>query len=341
MLEGGELMAIGSTNSGAGGSGKSTIIVTAPVGSTVGIAFADATSIEDAIKLGVATDGTVILKGIKPGNYIIGATLNGEFAFIPLTITEEDQRMRYYVTLGYRMTPEFTYTGDYQVVDDNDNVIVDFANWKGNWKIRFLTSGNLTFTNLNVLDGKLDLFLVGGGGSGSSRESSGVSFGGGGGGGYTHTEKSISVKPNVVYEIVVGSGGNPSSQGGNQNGHDGGTTTAFGMKAVGGEGSKFNDIAVGGSGGSGGAGFGGSAGGVDGADGAGTTYAGVVCIGKGQGKTTREFEENGATLYSSGGDFGILNPQNGGKNKGDGGDGARGAASGAGGSGIVIVRNAR
>lgn len=42
------------------------------------------------------------------------------------------------------------------------------AVYKGNWKIRFLTSGTLTFTKLNGWNGQLDVFFVGGGGAGGN-----------------------------------------------------------------------------------------------------------------------------------------------------------------------------
>ena len=49
--------------------------------------------------------------------------------------------------------PEYTYTGNASLIDDGG----------GNWRIKFLTSGTLTFTKLGNAKGGLDVFLVGGG----------------------------------------------------------------------------------------------------------------------------------------------------------------------------------
>ena len=235
--------------------------------------------------------------------------------------------------------PYFTYTGNYEIVDDNDNPISTLT---GNWKIRFLTSGTLTFKNLANATNGVDAFLVGGGGGGTYYGN----HSGGGGGGYTTTKKNISLALNTSYEITVGYGG---SGGSTSTAGSGGSTTAFGATAAGGSGAGGGGYMVGalkgGSGGSGGgAGYCGGAeemassvagkGGTDGASGGGT-YAGT-----GQGTTTREFEETSGTLYSKGGDGATVsggNFTNGTANTGNGGAG--GGYSGA--SGIVIIRNKR
>ncbi len=49
--------------------------------------------------------------------------------------------------------PEYTYTGNASLIDDGG----------GNWRIKLLTSGVLTFTKLGNAKGGIDLFLVGGG----------------------------------------------------------------------------------------------------------------------------------------------------------------------------------
>ena len=49
--------------------------------------------------------------------------------------------------------PKFTYTGNYQFIDDGS----------GNWRIKFLSSGTLTFTSLGNARKGIDVFLVGGG----------------------------------------------------------------------------------------------------------------------------------------------------------------------------------
>lgn len=112
--------------------------------------------------------------------------------------------------VSLRTIPEFTYSGSYQIVDDNDNVISNVDSYTGNWKIRFLSSGTLTFTNLHSASKGIDVFLVGGGGNGG-RSYGGfqagrwgyASGGGGGGGGYRTTKRGVSVTT-TSYSISVG-----------------------------------------------------------------------------------------------------------------------------------------
>lgn len=236
--------------------------------------------------------------------------------------------------------PEFTYTGTYEIVDDDDNAITQSS---GNWKIRFLTSGTLTFTDLRGAAEGIDVFCVGGGGNGGDGAGSvtnGTGVGGaGGGGGYTKTKTGVPVEANTLsYDIIVGGATGASS--------------GFGVEAKGGKsGGKGSRGADGGSGG-GGPGTAGAkegAGGTDGGNGGGTAGEGGFNGGYGQGTTTREFAESGATLYSTGGHGGYYCSDNatpGGDNTGNGGKGAQYTSyvdhsGGAGGSGIVIIRNAR
>lgn len=234
--------------------------------------------------------------------------------------------------------PEFGYTGEYSMIDDGG----------GNWRIRLLTSGTLTFQKLKSAKNGIDIFLVGGGGGGANGKY-GESYGCGGGGGYTRTTKRIAVYQETAYAIAIGAGG--------AIGGDGGQTTAFGLTANGG---KPGNLGSGGSGGSGGGraltGGGGSNGGNGGNSG-----------GIGQGTSTKEFGEDSGDLYAGGGGSGTSNAQTNPGGSGGGGDGAvnykltaksgientggggggGGAAdyvhcSGApGGSGIVVIRNAR
>ena len=119
--------------------------------------------------------------------------------------------------------PVFTYTGSYQIVDDNDNVITTTS---GNWKIRFLSSGTLVFTDLRGAANGIDVFLVGGGGNGGGvlAYRAGcygyAAGGGGGGGGYRTTQKGVTVSKQTSYSITVAPAG--------------GTSTAFGYSANGG-----------------------------------------------------------------------------------------------------------
>ena len=117
--------------------------------------------------------------------------------------------------------PIFTYTGTYQLVEDDDTVIASGTNSKvtipssystytGNWKIRFLTSGTLTFHELRSAADGIDTFLVGGGGNGGSSYATQAgrngyaAGGGGGGGGYRTTNKGVSVSTTKTYSISIG-----------------------------------------------------------------------------------------------------------------------------------------
>lgn len=235
--------------------------------------------------------------------------------------------------------PEFTYTGQCTTLL-NDGIASDGKTQ--NWRIKFLTSGDLKFTKLGSGSNGMDVFLVGGGG--------GSSYRGAGGGGYTKTE-TVQLSADTLYTIVIGAGGS-----GNTNG---GETSAFGITAAGGEGTAGSTGAKGGSGGGGtgwgsysGTGGNGGSDGNDGGKGAGdqTSAAG----GTGQGTTTREFGETNGDLYAGGGGArgratngtggsggGGDATKNGEINTGGGGGGVSGEAATSGGSGIIVIRNAR
>lgn len=188
--------------------------------------------------------------------------------------------------------PAYTYTGSSTLIDD--------GNYK--WRLKFLTSGTLTFSSLGN-GSSIDVFLVGGGGGGA---------GGGGAGGTTNTAKSVSPSVGTAYSIVIGSGA--SGQGSystvSPNATKGGTTSAFGYSAQGGGsgvGGGKGAVTATGSGGSGGGGFGAGAGGSDGGNGAtGKATTNGWGGGSGQGTTTREFGETSGTLYAGGGGGGTL-----------------------------------
>ena len=241
--------------------------------------------------------------------------------------------------------PEFTYTGTYQTIDDGNE----------NWRIKFLTSGTLTFTKLKGAKKGIDVFLVGGGGGG------GHTSGGGGGGGYTKTVGGIPIEKGTAYPIDIGSGGTTAARGG--------TSSAFDQSADGGYGG-VSGFAKGGTGGSGGGGGVGdtNTGGYGGSDGGkgGDTKHGKGA--NGQGTSTREFwsidQDASATLYAGGGGGGAGNGTGGTGGSGGGGSGRKqgqvgysGTANtggggggsgntqtstgGTGGSGIIVIRNAR
>lgn len=285
--------------------------------------------IEEGEKTSYVRYNSCEFKNVPNGWCLATATKGSEKAETSQFISRKDI---YYFTLKYRQTPEFTYTGSYALVQDNDQPISDFANWKGNWKIRFLTSGTLTITNMYGWDGNIDAFLVGGGGSSTAGHR--VSPGGAGSG-YTFTAKMVKLQVNTPYEIVVGSGANPGE------GVQGGTTSAFGHKAGGGQGT--NDANILGYGGSQGGGF---------SDGNGDNGQRNRPGPNGESGTTREFGESSGKLYAGGG--GSNSNPNGGEGGGGGlnnpgqentGGGAGGfkvdGRASKGGSGIVIIRNAR
>ena len=261
------------------------------------------------------TSGTWECVVPNAGTWTVTGTDGDQVSSRTAGITSEGQIVS--ITLTYNRIPEFTYTGEYEIVNDADEPITTSED---NWKIRFLTSGTLTFTALNGAENGIDVFLVGGGGGGPG---SGTSYGGGGGG-YTRTEKGVAVSVLNEYAIGIGAGGGTSV--------NGGTSSAFGLEASGG----YKGVgSQGGAGGSGGAGEGYESIATDGANGAGSNG------GKGQGTTTREFAEENGRLYASGG-TGTNNHANKNPiypNTGDGGH--CGGTYVAGSSGIVIIRNAR
>lgn len=318
---------IGRTNAGGSGGGlnKSVIIVTAPTGATVTCKSGTTT------KTAAEKNGTWTFTGLDNGTWTITATKSGQTATKSVTITRLEVE---YVTIAYNQIPEFTYTGDYEIVDDADTPITTSD---GNWKIRFLTSGTLTFKELWGVESGIDVFLVGGGGSGgegvwSSGMVQGDRRGGGGGSGYTATYKNVSVSIGSGYTISIGAGGGSAS---GPAGLKGGDTTAFGKTASGGEGTKEDSNGKSG-------GDGGSGGGNENYDGGSNGANGGGNGGTGQGTTTREFGAASGTLYATGGSGKSFH--NGGANTGDGGSGGmyrETVRGGTGGSGIVIIRNKR
>ena len=228
--------------------------------------------------------------------------------------------------------PRFTYTGQYSFIQDGD----------GHWRIKFLTSGTLTFSSLgNGADGA-DLFIVGGGGGSNTYA--------GGGGGYTVTLSNITLETGTSYSIVVGDGGSGAS--GYNQAASGESSSAFGNSVSGGSGA--NSLS-GGSGGSGGSGYGrDNPGDADGGSNGGNGQSPDGGNGVGQGSTTREFAENGGDLYSGGGaglSYDGDDPVTSQGGLGGGGDsgqsgtantgGGAGNGNHSGGSGIVVIRDHR
>ena len=252
---------------------------------------------------------------------------------------------RFYRRVSGVIIPVFTYTGTFTTIDDGNN----------NWRIKFLTSGNLIFSDLGSAINGIDIFMVGGG-SASGKYWGNEYYGHGGSGGFTKTVKNKRIRINTTYSIVIGAGGVAQNN-------------AF---EAGGETSGFGETVAGGTmieGGCGGAAYenrsDGYSGGSDGADGGGNPAytAGQwawASRGKGQGTTTREFGEPNGDLYAGGGGAGASGGSTGGAG-GGGNGGTQNTAPGKGlpntggggggfyinhpygdgGSGILIIRNKR
>ena len=275
--------------------------------------------------------------------------------------------------------PTFTYSGDYEVVDDDNNVITNIASYEGNWKIRFLSDGNLVFTNLNDVE-DVDIFVVGGGGSGASGSTfigGGSRGGGGGGGGAAVTAFGFTIATSTTYNIDVGAASSNSSF--KQNGTEYFTALSGSNSSspyfdyawyvpvgAGGTGRKSgqtdnygasNVVAVAGAsgGGNGNYEFNGTsglrygAGGGAGGWGAATTTGGVGGTGGSGGADGGGNGGTGSSASCDGGQDGAAGSNNTGSGGGGGGAACgtqsntySGVGSGAaGGTGIVIIRNAR
>ena len=196
---------------GASGGTGGTLTVTAPANVTVTISKDGKTKTKNS-----GTSGVVVFKGLASGTWTVTITSDGKTAQKNIVVTTD-----YSTAISFSTIPEFTYTGDYEIVNDSDEPITVS---QGNWKIRFLTSGTLTFTNLNGAEGGIDVFLVGGGGnSGTGGE---LTDGGSGGGAYNVKNYNVQVNTNTTYPITVGAGS--------------GKTSAFGYTAKAGETGKSN-----------------------------------------------------------------------------------------------------
>ena len=98
---------------------------------------------------------------------------------------------------GKSPIPEFTYTGDWEAIQEDEV----------NWKIRLLSSGQLTFKKAQTVDA----FLVGGGGGGGGgggqNETAGSDGGSGGGGAGEYYSKDTGYTSGGAGEEGQGSGG--------------------------------------------------------------------------------------------------------------------------------------
>ena len=204
-----------------------------------------------------------------------------------------------------RRLPKFTYTGSYTVIDDGH----------GDWRIRFLSSGTLTFLT-NVPKG-IDVFVVGAGGGGAVHVYGAHTVSAYGGAGRSSTQQA-SVTKGTGYVITIGAGG--KSNAGHGGGDAGRATWTYG--ANGGSSSAFGHSASGGTGGTG-------------ATQDNTVYGGdiieTVTNGTG-GSAVYEFGGSSGTRYALSGSSAYYsnNSGNGGRN-----DSFNGS------SGIVVIRNHR
>ena len=310
-----------------------TINVTYPAGSTC--SATDGTTTLTAPD----TSGAWVCVVSNAGTWTVTCTDGSNTATDSVSITTDGQSNT--ISLAYVGLPTFAYTGSYQTIDDGNN----------NWRIKFKTSGKLTFSKLRGAGSGIDIFCVGGGGGGGAS---------GGCGGRTTTVRAQTVTVGTSYQVTVGAGGAESKSGGN---------SSFGSLA-----SAAGGGGPGGKGGSGGGGSGlyitssnkrdGGNGGSNGSNGVNGYGTDGFRNGTGQGTTTREFGESYGTLYAGGGggagdyDCALGSGGAGGGGAGGslwdkgpkvggagatnfGGGGGGGSTGGAGGSGIVIIRNKR
>lgn len=193
-------------------------------------------SIVTATKSGVTKNakeknGIWCFKGLDSGSWVI--TCSNGSRTVTKTVDIEDGAC-ILMEIGYRSIPEFTYTGNYEIVTDDDQPISNPDSHQGNWKIRFLTSGVLKFKELFSAENGIDVFLVGGG-SGSVYWAAGSGSGyRKGQGGYTECQYGVSVVSgsDIYVEIGAGSPG-ASSYGSTQT--SGGSTSFGAISASGGD----------------------------------------------------------------------------------------------------------
>lgn len=182
-------MALGSTNAGGGGSGKSGIKVAAPTGATV------KATLGDKVKIATENNGLWIFRNCDLGTWRIDAELNGQETSGVIEIKEEGQLLWYYIDISFHLYPDklnldaYGVKGkDYEVVQDDDTVIPpsDYRKFE-NWKVCLLTSGCIT----PMENGKIDVFLVAGGAGGGAGAREGDGYGGGGG---YHKKAEVSIQ---------------------------------------------------------------------------------------------------------------------------------------------------
>lgn len=329
---------IGKTNATAYSNSLATLTVAAPVGATVSISKGNKKRVKEAV---ASAKGIVIFNAVESGTWTIAISDQEKSATKTV-----DVKTNYNVAISFNTIPEFNYTGSYEIVNDNNESITTSTD---DWKIRFLTTGTLTFANTNGASAGIDVFIVGGGGNGGLSYGGNVggglysAGGGGGGGGYRVTMKNIQVQAGIAYDIVVGGPCGDSVAFGKtaQCGGNGGNATSNS------DGSKYG---VGGSGGSSG-GRGAMTNSAQPGDGEDGEYEFGGTSGKrygaGGGGGSGYNKDTGSSRTAIGGcDGGGGSNEDAIANTGSGGGGESYPKSGKlpagkGGSGIVIIRNAR
>ena len=159
--------------------------------------------------------------------YVDGALVNGNSLFIDCD--RNTNKWRIYLdgldTIPNKMImnfevlayPSITYTGDYQFIEDDDL----------NWRIKFLSSGTLTFDSLGNAVSGIDVFCVGGGG-GAYGGYQGGSDGGDGFGYYAGKGQGTTTREfgEPTGQLYAGGGGSTSAAGGAGGGAQGSTSAA-------------------------------------------------------------------------------------------------------------------
>jgi hypothetical protein len=149
------------------------------------------------------------------------------------SIDERFSTIRFYPDYGVTSNGTFTYTQSKNGVQQVSQSVALNNTGTATFTARtvdFTTVGTTTYTvsNEDITYGKItDIIVVGGGGGGSQ---------GGGGGGQVKVSTNISLT-NSTYTIVVGAGGAKTSTS-TGNAGDGGSSSAFGITALGGQGGQ-------------------------------------------------------------------------------------------------------
>lgn len=193
------------------------------------------------------------------------------------------------------------------------------------WKLKKITTSGAWTSPSDVLpNSQAYVVLVGGGGGGGAGggglNNGNLCGGGGGGGGAGYmSERFITLNPSTIYQLTVGTGGaggvgisNSDSNTSDAAGKNGGSTTGFGLTALGGHGGSRGVGVNGGAGGAGSAGGGGGGGGagdsnyIGGTGGAGGNGGGHNGeSGKSGGRRPTEGWDSGSTVSMGGSGGGI------------------------------------